>query len=159
MSSIHSNLWNKIKDLHKKRVQLPQDLFGTPTWPPFYCFGTPIWPLRRHVKTLYRVIGLAPVVVEMLDSAILRINHNTAEFAGCSYLTFEQLGPVSVDTRVSLLPVLERGRSLLARSFLYAYFEWWKYGKYIICLSKISSYYIWSFIVPRFSIYGMKKVR
>ena len=36
--------WNKRKRLHKKRVQLPQDWFGTPTWPPFYCFGTPIWP-------------------------------------------------------------------------------------------------------------------
>ena len=45
--------WNKRKRLHKKRVQLPQDWFGTPTWPPFYCFGTPIWPQWRHVKTLY----------------------------------------------------------------------------------------------------------
>ena len=45
--------WNKRKSLHKKRVQLPQDWFGTPTWPPFHCFGTPIWPPRRDVKTLY----------------------------------------------------------------------------------------------------------
>ena len=36
--------WNKRKRLHKKGVQLPQDWFGTPTWPPFHCFGTPIWP-------------------------------------------------------------------------------------------------------------------
>ena len=41
------------KRLHKKRVQLPQDWFGTPSWPPFHCFGTPIWPPWRHVKTLY----------------------------------------------------------------------------------------------------------
>ena len=34
--------WNKRKRLHKKRVQLPQDWFGTPTWPPW-----------RHVKTLH----------------------------------------------------------------------------------------------------------
>ena len=34
--------WNKRKRLHKKRVHLPQDWFGTPIWPP-----------RRHVKTLY----------------------------------------------------------------------------------------------------------
>ena len=27
--------WSKRKFLHKKRVQLPQVLFGTPTWPPF----------------------------------------------------------------------------------------------------------------------------
>ena len=33
-----------------KRVQLPQDWFGTPTWPPFH----PIWLLWRHVKTRYR---------------------------------------------------------------------------------------------------------
>ena len=37
----------------KKRVQLREDWFGTPTWPPFYCFWTPIWPPWRHVKTLY----------------------------------------------------------------------------------------------------------
>ena len=36
--------WNKRKRLHKKRVQLPEDWFGTPTWPPFHCFRTPIWP-------------------------------------------------------------------------------------------------------------------
>ena len=29
---------NKRKYLHKKRVQLPQDWFGAPTWPPFDCF-------------------------------------------------------------------------------------------------------------------------
>ena len=46
--------WNKRKRLHKKRVQLPEDWFGTPTWPPFHCFGTPIWPPLRHVKTLHR---------------------------------------------------------------------------------------------------------
>ena len=45
--------WNKRKRLRKKRVQLPQDWFGTPTWPPFHCFGTPIWPPWRLVKTLY----------------------------------------------------------------------------------------------------------
>ena len=36
-----------------KRVQLPEDFLGTPTWPPFHCFRTPIWPPWRHVKTLY----------------------------------------------------------------------------------------------------------
>ena len=35
--------WNKRKRLHKKRVQLPEDWFGTPIWPPW-----------RHVKTLYK---------------------------------------------------------------------------------------------------------
>ena len=36
--------WNKRKRLHKKRVRLPRDWFGTPIWPPW-----------RHVKTLYPV--------------------------------------------------------------------------------------------------------
>ena len=43
--------WNKRKRLHKKRVQFPQDWFGTQTWLPFHCFGTQIWPPWRHVKT------------------------------------------------------------------------------------------------------------
>ena len=45
--------WNKRKRLHKKRVHLLEDWFGTPTWPPFHCFGTPIWAPWRHVKTLH----------------------------------------------------------------------------------------------------------
>ena len=36
---------NKRKRLHKKRSQLPEDYFGTPTWSPFHCFGTPMWTL------------------------------------------------------------------------------------------------------------------
>ena len=52
---IRKFFWNKRKRLHKKSVQIPKNLFGTPTWPPFYCFRTPIWPPWRHVKTLYRV--------------------------------------------------------------------------------------------------------
>ena len=31
----------KRKSLHKKGVQLPQDWFGTPTWPPFGTSGRP----------------------------------------------------------------------------------------------------------------------
>ena len=34
----------KIRLLHRKRVQPPRVLFGTPTWPPFHCFGTPMRP-------------------------------------------------------------------------------------------------------------------
>ena len=43
VASIYANLFHKRKRLHKKRVQLPQDWFGTLTWPPVS------W---RHVKTL-----------------------------------------------------------------------------------------------------------
>ena len=35
----------KRKCLHKKRVELPQDWFETPTWSPFNSLGTPIWLL------------------------------------------------------------------------------------------------------------------
>ena len=42
---------SKRKRLHKKRVRLSQDWFGTQTWPPFHCVGTQIWPPSRHVKT------------------------------------------------------------------------------------------------------------
>ena len=54
--------WNKRERLHKKRVQLPPDWFGTPTWPPFHCFGTPILPPWRHVKTLYWHFPTPPLV-------------------------------------------------------------------------------------------------
>ena len=63
VASICANLWEQKKAFTQERVQLAQDwfatptwppfhCFGTPTWPPFHCFGTPIWPLWRHVKTL-----------------------------------------------------------------------------------------------------------
>ena len=49
--------WNKRKHLHEKRIQLPEDFLGTPTWPLFLCFETPIWPpWRRHVKTLKNTV-------------------------------------------------------------------------------------------------------
>ena len=38
--------------LYEKRIQLPQESFGTRPWPPFHCFGTPIWLPWRHVKTI-----------------------------------------------------------------------------------------------------------
>ena len=34
VTSIYANLWEQKNCLHKKRDQLPQDWFGTPTWPP-----------------------------------------------------------------------------------------------------------------------------
>ena len=61
------NYWNKRKFLHKKRVQLPQDCLGTPTWPPFYCFGTPIWPPWRRVKTLNSPKGFTHLSPDPVD--------------------------------------------------------------------------------------------
>ena len=47
--------------LYKKRVQLPQEWFGTPTWPPFYCFGTTIWlsdvMWKRFIDCLHFIIS------------------------------------------------------------------------------------------------------
>ena len=58
----------------KKRVQLLQDLFGTPIWPPFHCFGTPIWQQWRHVKTLYYFPGC--VIVSLKCHPSLRPTPN-----------------------------------------------------------------------------------
>ena len=55
---------NKRKCLQKKRVQLPEDWFGTPAWPPFHCFGTPIWLPWRHVKTLYCTESIELVITQ-----------------------------------------------------------------------------------------------
>ena len=43
-ASIMLFYWNKKNYLDKKRVQLPANFLGTPTWPPFNCLGSPIWP-------------------------------------------------------------------------------------------------------------------
>ena len=67
-------VWNKRKRLHKKGVQLPQDWFGTPTWPPFHCFGTPIWAPWRHVKTLYWTIHgviISPIAREEVGRGLV----------------------------------------------------------------------------------------
>ena len=71
--------WNKRKHVHEKRVQLPEDFLGTPTWPPFHCFGTPIWPPWRHVKTLY---SIAPT------SGTYRKSHASHNPLICSLKTF-----------------------------------------------------------------------
>ena len=56
MASIYAGLLIQKKTFtykaDQKRVQLAQDLFETPKWPPFHCSGTPIWPPWRHVKGL-----------------------------------------------------------------------------------------------------------
>ena len=39
----YKSIDKKRKVLHKKRVQLLQNWFGTPTWPPFNCFGATPW--------------------------------------------------------------------------------------------------------------------
>ena len=40
-----ARIYDNLLRLHKKRVQLLQDWFGTPTWPPFHCFGAPLGTL------------------------------------------------------------------------------------------------------------------
>ena len=80
--------WNKRKGLRKKRVQLPEDWFGTPTWPPFYCFGTPIWPQWRQVKTLYswECVLSQPSVPSPLD-VITNAGNPMTRYWGSSSLT------------------------------------------------------------------------
>ena len=43
----------KRKCFHKKRVELPQDWLGTPTWPLSHCFSTSIRLPLSHVHALY----------------------------------------------------------------------------------------------------------
>ena len=73
VASIYANL---LEYLHKKRVQLPRDWFGTPTGPPFYRFGTPTWPPWRHVKILYWPPPLLPCHVAPNQES----NHQCATF-------------------------------------------------------------------------------
>ena len=63
----------KSTRLQNKRVRLSQDLFGTPTTPPFHCFRSPIWPPIRHLIALYK-----------------RIVHNTSDWlAKCGLSSIE----------------------------------------------------------------------
>ena len=50
---------NKKDFLHKKRVQLQQDLFGTPIWPPFHCWNTNMAAVTSGENALYSG-GLRP---------------------------------------------------------------------------------------------------
>ena len=49
--------WNKRKCFHNKSNELPQDWFGTSTWPPFHCFGTPVGNSSTHVFETRTVAG------------------------------------------------------------------------------------------------------
>ena len=42
-ASIYANLLEQKKAFAQEKSGLPQDWFGTQTWPPFHCFGTQIW--------------------------------------------------------------------------------------------------------------------
>ena len=77
--------WNKRKRLHKKSVQLPEDWFGTPTWPPFHCFQTPIWPPWRHVKTLYNFARAPRFFVHFL-AFVARLPQDTSNFKSPLYM-------------------------------------------------------------------------
>ena len=50
--------YNRRKRLNNKKVQLPKDWFGTPTWPLFHCLGTPILPPWRENTLYYRVSSI-----------------------------------------------------------------------------------------------------
>ena len=83
---------NKRKRLHRKRVQLPGDWFGTPTWKPFHCFGTPIWPrdvMRKHSIGKSKNIFIAVDISQFLALYILLPIAATLWIAGIKreYLT------------------------------------------------------------------------
>ena len=126
--------WNKRKRLHKKRLQLPQEWFGTPSWPPFHCFGTPIWPPFhcfgtpiwppwRHVKTLY-ILSLLSTFVPPLHLQCWR----TGFFSSLSF-----------GTRFWVLAVSGFFRTYLTFNFLarfhfsFSYSGVWKGLSQIVC--------------------------
>ena len=83
MASIYANVLEQNKGFTEGKSSTPTGLVWNTNLAAVLLFWNtntaPNWPPRRHVKTLYRVIGLAPVAVKTFDSAILRINHNTAD--------------------------------------------------------------------------------
>ena len=98
--------WNKRKRLNKKRVQLPQDWFGTLTRPPFHCFGTPIWPPWRLVKTLHRA---KEKISDKFFQEKLNIVHFWLIFAG---ITLKPVNVLSIydektETHTSYLSLLK----------------------------------------------------
>ena len=50
---------NKRKCLHKKRDQLPEDWFGTPTWPPVLFWNTDMATVTSSENALWRVFATA----------------------------------------------------------------------------------------------------
>ena len=64
--------WNKRKRLHKKRVQLPQDWFGTQTWPPFHCFGTQ-YVMWKHTIMIIIFSSLYDWLISLTSSVSLKM--------------------------------------------------------------------------------------
>ena len=79
---------NKRKCLHKKRVQLKQDWFGTPTWPPFdrfyffYLFSFFfLWSPLRHMKTLYT----KQIIIQYNTIQFNTVKYNVIEYTTLQY--------------------------------------------------------------------------
>ena len=112
--------WNKRKRLHKKRVQLPQDWFGTPTWPLFHCFGTPIWPPWRHLETLHIKYG-----INVLNWSSTKVWKNgTCKPIGYNYKTWwlKKCTPPSIEPS-SLAP---KACTDSPKSFWCGKWQWWQ---------------------------------
>ena len=71
LASIYANLGEpKEIFLHQKRVQLPQDVLGTPTWLSFHCCWKPMWPCEY---TLYLVCNHVRSIV-VIDYSFMHRN-------------------------------------------------------------------------------------
>ena len=131
--------WNRRNRLNKKRVQLPQDWFGTPTWPPFHWFGTSIWPPWRHVKTLYRVFRSEDCD---LDNETLSANRSVTMFD-----VWEGLVPVMCRCCSSYYTILVPARKALLCAYLPAEYSWffedWCYYGNVLLDQKITLAYIY----------------
>ena len=101
--------WNKRNHLHKKRVHLQRDWFGTPTWPPFHCFGTPIWPTWRHVKTHYKQFGFCGPE-QKLDEGTITAAGYSGKVHFCYPAGYRNTGSVHGNFSVLLAKFVKRGR-------------------------------------------------
>ena len=79
--------WNKRKRLHKKRVQLPQDWFGTQTWPPFHCFGTQINYGRHDVMWKHTIMIIFSSLYDWLISLTSSVSLKMFLLSECPKIT------------------------------------------------------------------------
>ena len=96
-------IWTKEIRFQRKRVQLPRDLFGKPTWPPFHSFGTPIWPPWRHVKTLCKRNSNG--LLSALKNMQLRAKNNKQ----IKSLRASQIPRITGDFKMNVIKHINRG--------------------------------------------------
>ena len=95
--------WNKRNRLHQKRVQLPQDWFGKPTWAPFHCFGAQICPhdvMWKHTIEAEKLTNVYDVHQNSLLNP-LRNKGDQHEFSLSNISTSSRENPMRINKMIS----------------------------------------------------------